>query len=100
MSRLGTILDKIATKVVAAQVRTGKTSGNVVKTAGRYVSLTAPDIDGYTFVCWIGVSTNSWTGYVSPSNPLLQTTNFYVQYSASPSTSTGGITAYALYRRD
>lgn len=89
----------LETKVAAAQVRTGSVTGNIVKTAGRSVSLTAPDITGYTFVCWIMCTTNAWTGYVTPSNPTLKTVNFYVQYSASPSTSTGGITAFALYRR-
>lgn len=95
MKRENGILEKL---VKRQTIQARSVSGNVVKTAGRYVSLTAPSVDGYEFVCWVYATTNGWTGYVSPSSPVKATTNFYVQYSSSPSTDSGSITGIALYR--
>ena len=100
MGRLYTILDKLADKATTPAIIMRSVNGDVQKTAGKSVQLAAPTVTGYTFVCWVYATTNGWTGYVSPANPSIATVNFYVQYSASPSTDTGGITGFALYRAD
>lgn len=94
---LANILSKLATKATTPPVIVRSVNGNVVKTAGRYTSLTAPTVAGYTFVCWVYATTSGWTGYVSPATPTAAATNFWVQYSSSPSTDTGGITGFAIY---
>lgn len=96
-AKLYNLLDKLADKANKAPVITRTVTGSVVKTAGRYAQLSAPTVDGYSFVAWVYALTNGWTGYVSPSNPTLATVNFYVQYSSSPSTDSGSISGIALY---
>ena len=99
MTREFNILKELSNKAITPSVIMRSVNGEVVKTAGRYVQLSAPTVEGYTFVCWVYATTDGWTGYVSPSNPTMGTVNFYVQYSSSPSTGTGGITGFALYRK-
>ena len=96
-AKLYDLLDKLADKANKTPVITRTVTGSVVKTAGRYTQLSAPTVDGYSFVAWVYAITNGWTGYVSPSNPTLATVNFYVQYSSSPSTDSGSISGIALY---
>lgn len=100
MSRPYNILDKLVNKAIKPPIVTRIVTGNIVKTAGRSVTLTAPSVEGYTFVCWVTAITNGWTGYVSPANPTLASVGFWVNYVASPTTSTGEISAIALYRAD
>ena len=91
------VMNYIAERLSAPALVTKKVDGSVQKTAGKYTQLQAPAVSGYTFLCWVCATTNSWTGYVSPSNPTMSSVNFYVQYSQSPSTATGSISGFALY---
>ena len=99
MNRLYDILDDLATRAKTTTLITRSASGSVVKTAGRYGSLTAPTVDGYDFLCWIWAAPSGWSGVITPSNPTLATVNFYVQYSSSPSTASGDFNGVALYQK-
>lgn len=91
------VLDYLAERASKPACVIRQVNGSVAKTAGRYTGLTAPSVDGYTFVCWICCVPGGWTGVITPTNAYTQTVNFFVQYSASPSTSNGNVSAFALY---
>ena len=93
-------IQTLSSKVNTATVRVELKDANVVRQTGKYVSVTAPTVSGYTFVCWLCATTNSWAGYVTASTPRSATSNFYVQWVNASTSSTGQITCYALYRRN
>lgn len=71
-------------------------SATINRAYGGYVSITAPTISGYTFVCWAAVATDGWVGSCYVENPLAVTTNIW-----NASTGQGGsglVHATALYR--
>ena len=57
------------------------------------VWVTAPDVDGYTFLCWVQVSTIGWIGSAYPEIPMSKSTTVW------STTSGGRILCTALYQR-
>lgn len=72
------------------------TEGSIGLAFGSNVQLTAQAVNGYTFLCWIGVATVGWNGNVHPRSYEAPTTTFW-NATAGTSTGNGGIMAYALY---
>lgn len=74
-----------------------KVSATVNRAVGSNVSVTAPDVAGKSFICWVMVATNGWVGSVYPSTPMSQTSVMWVSANAS-SAGTGTIDCYAMYQ--
>ena len=70
-------------------------TANINKAFGNYVSVTAPSVSGYKFLCWAQVATNGWVGYVYPSAPLSATCNMW--NATTGLSGTGRIDCIALY---
>lgn len=68
----------------------------VGKIFGSYVSLSAPSVSGYTFLCWVGSATTGWVGgtYIESMNSA--STRIWV-CASTESSGTGGVNAWALY---
>ena len=85
-----------------AWVRVGKAfttrlaTVTVGKNLGSYVSLSAPSVSGYTFLCWIGSATTGWVGgtYIESMNSA--STRAWV-CASTESSGTGDVNAWALY---
>lgn len=83
----------------AAEVIANIVSFNIGRARSSHVSVTAPNVTGYTFVCWGEVATNGWVGGVYPADPTSQTSNFWVAVSDGQTTS-ANVRAVAIYRKD
>ena len=70
-------------------------TANIDKANGGHVSVTAPAVNGYKFLCWAEVATNGWVGSVYPADPLNLTTNMW--NASTGQTGTGRIDCLALY---
>ncbi|MBQ1296915.1 MAG: hypothetical protein IIY21_22915 [Clostridiales bacterium] len=85
-----------------AWTRVGKTfttrvaTVTVGKVFGSYVSLSAPSVSGYTFLCWVGSATTGWVGgtYIESMNSA--STRIWV-CASTESSGTGNVNAWALY---
>lgn len=68
----------------------------VGKNFGSYVSLSAPSVSGYTFLCWVGSATTGWVAgtYIESMNSA--NTNIWV-CASTESSGTGDVNAWALY---
>lgn len=68
----------------------------VGKVFGSYVSLSAPSVSGYTFLCWVGSATTGWVGgtYIESMNSA--STRVWV-CASTESSGTGNVNAWALY---
>ena len=71
-------------------------TATVGKNLGSYVSLSAPSVSGYTFLCWIGSATTGWVGgtYIESMNSA--STVVWV-CASTESSGTGDVNAWALY---
>lgn len=72
------------------------TTVTVGKVFGSYVSLSAPSVSGYTFLCWVGSATTGWVGgtYIESMNSA--STRVWV-CASTESSGTGSVNAWALY---
>lgn len=70
-------------------------SASIGKAYASNVSVTAPSVDGYKFLCWAQVATNGWVGSVYPSAPLSATCAMWT--ASSGLSGTGNIDCLALY---
>ena len=70
-------------------------SANINKAYGNYVSVTAPSVSGYKFLCWAQVACTGWVGSVYPSAPLSTTCNMW--NATTGQSGTGQIACLALY---
>ena len=63
---------------------------------------TAPNIDGYTFVCWVDFHNTTGYGVWKAANYMATTTNLWPQVPPSVTTVPSGkkIVCYALYMRN
>lgn len=82
----GLAINTVYAKIVSATIN---------RAYANYVSVTAPSVDGYKFLCWAQVSTNGWVGSVYPSSPLSATCNMW--NASTGQTGTGNIDCLALY---
>ena len=57
------------------------------------VSITAPTITGYRFICWIGCSTNGWVSWSYIDTPLSSTAKIWT----STVDRSRALQAFALY---
>ena len=64
---------------------------------GEMKSIAAPNVDGYHFVCWIGSAASGWTAATNLSNPIIQSTNWFVVAYSSGTTHNVAPQAWALY---
>lgn len=98
MSRLYGILSKMIAnskepyKIVKAQW----TNSPSYNAGAKLQDVTAPTVDGYTFVCWLSVVSNGWVGAPYISAPDLQNTAIWSP-TAKPGTSGISLVAYLLY---
>lgn len=82
--------------------RVGKAFTTIVATVtvgknfGSNVSLSAPSVSGYTFLCWVGSATVGWVGgtYIESMNSA--STKVWV-CASTESSGTGDVNAWALY---
>lgn len=73
-------------------------NANINKAYSGHVSVTAPNVSGYQFLCWAQVATDGWVGTVYPSAPMSQTSDMWNALTgASGQTGTGLIHCLALY---
>lgn len=82
-------LNDFVTRYVSATIESS--------TGSKSVSITAPTIQGYTFLTWYTAATSGWVCALSFQNPQAQTTNLW-----KPPTSSamgGSAYGYALYKR-
>ena len=63
------------------------------------VNVTAPTVTGYTFVCWVNISTQGWVGSLYFEDPGAQTTKVWCA-SAIAGGSGGATWCRALYRKN
>lgn len=78
--------DSVSSSVIVHR-QTGSSGNNI----------TADNINGYTFVSWIGCASTGWVGSVYLEDVSLATTKIWFVYSAY---STGGnVAVWALYRK-
>lgn len=66
----------------------------------KVVSLSAPDVDGYTFLVWVNFATDGWIGSVYAANPLAQNTDIWNSTYGTSGTDTGKVVCYAMYIRN
>lgn len=68
---------------------------SINKASGSHVSISAPTVNGYSFLCWISSATSGWVGATYVQTITSQNTNIWV---AAPNLSgTGDVIAFALY---
>ena len=68
-------------------------------TTDTYVSVNAPSVTNYTFVCWLyGIPQNA-TCEIHPESPTSTTTKFWANGLTRYTTSSFTVKCYALYRR-
>lgn len=72
-------------------------TATITRSNGSRSSITAPSVNGYTFLCWISAVSNGWIGNVYIENPTAITSNIWsANYGYSDSTN-GTVYACALY---
>lgn len=98
MNRLYNILDCMADRTKST-ITTSATSTTITRTAGASKSVTAPDVTGYEFVCWISVSTSGWIGSLYFETPVAKTTNVWLVTATGLNGQPGNIACRALYRK-
>ena len=64
------------------------------------MSVTAPDVDGYRFLCWGIVSCQGGLGVVSVQSATNKTSNFWTVVDVGFPDRDGNCTAVALYIRE
>ena len=65
---------------------------------GGYVSVQAPSVSGYTFLCWLQPATSGWCGACYMENPAQANTNVWVGSTQNNSWN-GSVLCTALYRK-
>ena len=70
----------------------------IIQANQTHVSVTAPSIDGYTFVVWVGTASQGWVGYTYIALPENATADVYKSEAATSSTRT--VRCYALYLKN
>ena len=99
MSRLYDIIDKMI-EDMKDPVKIAYEDGLITRTAGSKVTLTAPEVPGYTFLMWVNSGTHGWFGatyFETPDNP---TTNVWLVATNSGSTTPSTVRGWALYVKD
>lgn len=72
-------------------------SASIVKANGSRSSVTAPQVSGYSFICWLCAVSNGWIGNVYIENPLNNSSNIWSANYGYSDTSNGNVAVYALY---
>ena len=91
------LIYKVLTKLNAPlTVRT--VTGSIGRTYNSATNIAAPTVNGYTFLCWIGVNSDGWLGSINIANYLSQTTSVWTL--ATNGSGNGNLMAYALYVKD
>lgn len=80
-----------------ALLKTSKITVSINKTSGSSVSITAPSVSGYSFVCWIGCATSGWVGSTYIQNMSAISTN--IGNPTQGQSGTGNVEAWALYSK-
>ena len=76
-------------------VKTQLVSANINRAFSNYVTVTAPTVSGYKFLCWAEVATNGWVGNVYASAPSSAKCNMW--NATTGQSGTGRIDCLALY---
>ena len=84
---------------IGSIITVGTATATINKTVGSYASISAPAVDGYTFVAWIGCATDGWVAstYISEMNSAA--TWVWVSANQSDTTGSGTVRCFALYRK-
>lgn len=93
---------KLAYKIVErlnVPITTRVVGATIGKVPGSSVSVTAPAVSGYTFVCWFAHPTSGWIGSVYSANPTNATTTLWNVATSGGGSGTGDVNSYALYRK-
>lgn len=75
-------------------------SVTVNRAVSSHASVTAKDIDGYSFVCWIDSNPSGWIASTYMENPTRQTTNVWVANNQTTTSGTGTVLCFSLYVKD
>lgn len=69
----------------------------VNRTVSSHAAVTAKNIAGYTFVCWIDCNPSGWIASTYMENPTRQSTNVWVATNQTTTSGTGTVVCFALY---
>lgn len=72
----------------------------VNRAVSSHASVTAKNISGYTFVCWIDSNPSGWIASTYMENPTRQTTNVWVATNQTTTSGTGTVLCFSLYVKD
>ena len=84
---------------VSSYLTTARYSVTVNRTPGSSASITAPSVSGYSFVCWLGGSTNGWVSAVYVEYPDNANSKVWVAYN-NYTNGTGAVNCFALYKKN
>lgn len=79
-------------------VRTVQTT--IPQAHGSRASVTAPTVQGYTFVTWYAAVSKGWIGNVYFETPIVATSNIWSANYGYSASGNGEVVAYALYKKN
>lgn len=81
-----------------SMLKIASVTNTISRSAGNYRSVTAPTIEGYTFLCWFNVASSGWLSSLTIENATNTTTK--VWNTITNGSGQGNFIAYALYVKD
>ena len=79
-------------------IATRQVTANIGRAFASNVTITAPDITGFTFVAWVAVETVGWVGSCYATSAIGKTANIF--NASTGQSGTGRVDATALYKAD
>jgi len=73
-------------------------NSSITRTSGASKEISAPGVDGYRFVCWVGVSTVGWFGNLYIADYSTSPSTVYVNNVGTLNGQAGSFKAIALYQ--
>lgn len=95
-ARQGKALNDVLTNILT--VRTVQTT--IPQAHGSRASVTAPTVQGYTFVTWYAAVSKGWIGNVYFETPSVATSNIWSANYGYGASGNGEVVAYALYKKN
>ena len=95
-ARQGKALNDVLTNILT--VRTVQTT--IPQAHGSRASVTAPTVQGYTFVTWYAAVSKGWIGNVYFETPSVATSNIWSANYGYSASGNGEVVAYALYKKN
>ena len=96
MSRPYSIINKVI-KDTKNPLKFATLSTQIPRTLQSRISVTAPEVAGYTFLCWIAAVTTGWIGTCYFESPQSKTSSVWVAANPGGATSSSGLVCHAMY---